>query len=214
MTPSVPPTGGNDGEDVDALSTVAMSPFHRCVAPMVVDHLDRCRPNGVVLDLGCGTGEITRSLSQAGFNMVGLDIDLASVQHARQLSPIGCYLVGDAHHIPLRDGAADGLVSFSTLQYVDWPHVITEARRVLSDNGRAAFVENLAGNPVARAYRRLRQLAWRWPHTSLLRRIAHDAAPRGHIAWDETTEFSMTFASTARHRPPLFDPGPLAVASV
>ena len=37
-------------------------------------HLDVYKRQGLILDLGCGTGKMTRLLAQAGYDMIGVDI--------------------------------------------------------------------------------------------------------------------------------------------
>src|SRR5689334_10135871 len=40
-----------------------------------------------VLDLGCGNGSLTGSLSRQGFDMVGLDVSASGVERARRQNP-------------------------------------------------------------------------------------------------------------------------------
>ena len=40
--------------------------------------------DGIVLDLGCGTGKMTRLLSAAGYDMIGADSSAAMLQEARE----------------------------------------------------------------------------------------------------------------------------------
>ncbi len=42
--------------------------------------------DGIVLDLGCGTGKMTRLLSRAGYDMIGIDNSEEMLQIAREAS--------------------------------------------------------------------------------------------------------------------------------
>ena len=43
---------------------------------------------GPVLDVACGTGRLTRAIAEAGIEVVGTDLSLPMLNHARQRSQI------------------------------------------------------------------------------------------------------------------------------
>ena len=45
------------------------------------------------LDFGCGTGRSTRLLREAGFVVTGVDIAPSMIDRARQLDPLGTYVL-------------------------------------------------------------------------------------------------------------------------
>jgi SAM-dependent methyltransferase len=116
-------------------------------------------PRARVLDNGCGSGFNERGIAFGkDTRLIGTDISFAAVRVAAAERPDARYLVADAQRLPFRDGAFDALFSHGLLQYVDPERVIGEAARVLRGGGRAVFLENLRGNPLARGYRRLHRL--------------------------------------------------------
>ncbi len=88
-----------------------------------------------VLDLPVGTGRMARHLESAGHRVVGTDISLAMMNHARELSGGTAVLVrGDAESLPFADDSFDVAVCFRLLV-----HLPEEARlNVLQELGRVA----------------------------------------------------------------------------
>jgi SAM-dependent methyltransferase len=92
-------------------------------------------PEGIVLDLGCGTGAHAVRLAQRGYDVIAVDLSPAGVRAAkdrfRQAGVRGRFVVADAEHLPFRDGAVD--VVWSSLLLHHFPKLISlpdELRRV------------------------------------------------------------------------------------
>jgi len=104
----------------------------------------------VLLDAGCGTGNVVPELA-ARFpraTLYALDIATAMVQRACARVPwwkraLGRGVVpvcGDIERLPLRAGAVDMVWSNLALQWMnDPPHAFTELRRVLAPGGLLMF---------------------------------------------------------------------------
>lgn len=45
------------------------------------------KPGEVILDLGCGSGELSHEISKSGVNVVGMDLDPAMISKAREQFP-------------------------------------------------------------------------------------------------------------------------------
>ena len=58
------------------------------------------KPGSRVLDLACGTGDLCRDLSAAGYRPVGLDLAFGMLRHAHTTAPL---VEGDAARLPLAD---------------------------------------------------------------------------------------------------------------
>ena len=106
-----------------------------------------------VLEVGCGTGVLTRALARvanAG-SVVGVDLAPALIERARELSPDIRFDVADARSLPFADGSFDLAVFDSTLSHVPGPErALAEAFRVLRADGRhAAFDGDYATTTVA-----------------------------------------------------------------
>jgi ubiquinone/menaquinone biosynthesis C-methylase UbiE len=84
------------------LDARALASAHRRLAALL-------RPGLRVLDVGCGTGAITRGIAEAvapGGSAVGVDIDAALVERARAAPGVPglAFAVGDVHQLPFRAG--------------------------------------------------------------------------------------------------------------
>jgi ubiquinone/menaquinone biosynthesis C-methylase UbiE len=94
-----------------------------------------------VLDLGCGTGEITRRLAERypQADVLGVDILEANLERARASGDAGGrirYAVGDAFALDGADAAFDLVVCRHMSQAVpDFPRVLAEIARVLRPGG-------------------------------------------------------------------------------
>jgi ubiquinone/menaquinone biosynthesis C-methylase UbiE len=91
-----------------------------------------------VLDLGCGAGTYVRFLASHGHWVVGLDYSLPSLTRALTTDPqrAGCYIEGEAYHLPFRDECLDLVVSIGVLQALGDPErALDEMIRVLCPKG-------------------------------------------------------------------------------
>lgn len=92
-----------------------------------------------VLDIACGEGYGSAILAQDASAVIGVDISLEAVEHARRTYEGIAGLEfhqGDAAAIPLPDNSVDVVVSFETIEHHD-KHVemMNEVRRVLRPDG-------------------------------------------------------------------------------
>jgi SAM-dependent methyltransferase len=96
-----------------------------------------------LLDLGCGTGDITWHLwERPGLEVVALDFSAEALSQAARLvigpEPRPFHLVrGDAYCLPFGDGAFDAVVSFGYASAASYPGVETEVARLLRPGGVA-----------------------------------------------------------------------------
>ncbi len=104
-------------------------------APAAVDWLlpDPC---DVVVDLGAGTGLLTRALTSKAGQVIAVEPDdrMRSVLAAR--SPGVEVLAGRGEAIPLPDAAADAVLVSSAWHWMDPGRAVPEVARVLRDGGR------------------------------------------------------------------------------
>jgi SAM-dependent methyltransferase len=85
-----------------------------------------------ILDIGCGTGELSRVLAEESpGDVVGIDADLSLLSRARDRVPV---LAGDARRLPFPDGTFDLVVCQALLINLPNPGTsLREFRRVSSD---------------------------------------------------------------------------------
>lgn len=85
----------------------------------------------MVLEVGCGTGHFTAWLSQQGLWTVGLDRAPAMLAELHERVPHLPVILGDAHQLPVREGAVDLVVFVTTLEFLEEPTAaLAEALRV------------------------------------------------------------------------------------
>ena len=108
-----------------------------------------------VLEVGCGTGVLTRVLAALPEvdRVVGVDIAESLLQKARELAPGLTFEQADARSLPFDDERFDVVVFDSTFSHVPEPErAVREAFRVLRPDGLlAAFDGDYATTTVALA---------------------------------------------------------------
>jgi len=107
-------------------------------------------PSGaVVLDAGCGVGDVARTMATAfNFQVTGIDILDFNLDEARQRSATAglgdrtTFQHGDYHHLDFSDESFDGVYTMETLVHAsDAAKVLSEFRRVLRPGGRLVMFE-------------------------------------------------------------------------
>jgi SAM-dependent methyltransferase len=109
------------------------------------DAVDWLLPVGAhkVLDLGAGTGKLTRRLVARGLDVVAVEpSDGMREQFTRALPNVSA-LAGSAERIPLTDDAVDAVLVAQAWHWVDVEHAVPEVARVLSPGGRLGLVWNI-----------------------------------------------------------------------
>ena len=98
-------------------------------------------PSIQMLDFGCGSGELTRALSDKGWHVKGCDISEEMLQKAENVAgknSIDWYLLREQKHIrlPFHDSSFDVVIASSVFEYMVNPEVyLREFYRILSNYG-------------------------------------------------------------------------------
>jgi SAM-dependent methyltransferase len=110
-------------------------------------------PEGLLLDVGCGTGHWSRFFVSLGYAAIGIDISQEMIEGARTRATPQClYGVADACELPFGNGCFDVVAAMATLEFVsDVSRVLDEMFRCVADAG-VVLVGTL--NRLARINRR------------------------------------------------------------
>jgi demethylmenaquinone methyltransferase/2-methoxy-6-polyprenyl-1,4-benzoquinol methylase len=102
-----------------------------------------------VLDVACGTGDLCRDLTAAGYRPIGIDLSYGMLHHAATAAPL---VHGDALSMPLASGSIDGAISgFALRNFVELPALFAELARVVRPGGRVTLLDVATpANPVLR----------------------------------------------------------------
>ena len=112
--------------------------LHRDIADKVCSRLMREEMPTAILDVGCGTGYLTRKLKDLmpQVEIVGLDFAQGMLEVARLKREDIFWVLGDCKKIGLTDQSFDWVVSNLAYQWSDdLTEAFSEARRVLNSKG-------------------------------------------------------------------------------
>jgi ubiquinone/menaquinone biosynthesis C-methylase UbiE len=133
-----------------------MSDLHARSFGSVADAYDRGRPSypleaarwltgerpATVLELGAGTGKLTRQLVDLGHDVHATDPDEAMLAILQRDLPDVRTAVGGAEEIAAPDASYDVVVSAQAFHWFDLDRALPEMARVLKPGGRLALVWN------------------------------------------------------------------------
>lgn len=126
-------------------------------------HLASLKPDDIVVDIACGTGDLTLAFANKTTQpVIGIDFTYAMLPianrksiNANQKSAI--FINGDAQALPLPDGCCDVVsIAFGIRNVQDIPQALSEFYRVLRPGGRVIVLEfSEPTNPLVRSLNRL-----------------------------------------------------------
>lgn len=150
----------------------------------IADAIEHCvlrlnpQPGERILDLSTGTGWTSRVVARRGATVVGVDIaegllDAARAKADAERLPI-TYELGDAEHLPFKDGEFDAVVSTFGVMFASRPEAAAaELARVCRADGRIALTTWLADSNLAAMFAVMRRYMPPPP----------DPAPRSPFEW-------------------------------
>ena len=96
-----------------------------------------------VVDLGAGTGKLTRGLVALGHRVIAVEPLPEMLEQLRAAVPGATTVSGSAEAIPLPDASADVVVCAQAFHWFDHLTALPEIARVLRPQGRIALVWNM-----------------------------------------------------------------------
>lgn len=136
-------------------------------------------PGRVVIDVGAGTGKLTRSLTETGARVVAVEPVAGMRTLLREILPDLDIRAGFAEALPLGRSEADAIVAAQAFHWFDGEAALAEWHRVLRPGGRLGLVWNVRDeaadwvshitaliDPYSGTAPRYRTGAWRQPFSS------------------------------------------------
>ena len=105
-----------------------------------------------VIDIGCGTGKMTRTLTEMGAEVIGIDPSQHQLERARGAARVGgeIFIEGVAENLPFDDQSIDAALFFNSFHHLPkegFQAAIIESHRVLREGGKLYFTEPIADGP-------------------------------------------------------------------
>lgn len=101
-----------------------------------------------VVDVGAGTGKLTRALASGGREIVAVDPSPEMLEVLRSTVPAVETLVGTGERMPLPDESVDAVTFAQAWHWVDSPAASAEAGRVLKPGGTLGLIWNFRDERV------------------------------------------------------------------
>jgi SAM-dependent methyltransferase len=117
-------------------------------------------PGTTVIDLGAGTGKLTRLLLPTGARVIAIEPVGPMRETLARVVPEAEVHEGTAESMPLPDGTADAAVVGQAFHWFDAPSALAELARVLRPGGGLALLWNTMDESTAWVAEMLRVIAW------------------------------------------------------
>ena len=147
--------GVEDAEALQAYYHVSRWPIFTYERHIVLKALSKIKPNGQMVDVGCGPGYLSDQIGQKfpDVKIAGLDIAELTLKNAKRTWSPDVYpglefLTGDAQQLPFPDNSLDFIVSSLSLHH--WPDaqtVFQEIFRTLKPGGKVLIFDLRRDSP-------------------------------------------------------------------
>jgi SAM-dependent methyltransferase len=141
-------------------------------------------PGRTLLELGAGTGKLTRELVESGARVLALEPVAGMRDVLAQNAPGARLLDAVAEAVPLADASVDAVIAAQSFHWFDSEAAAAEVARVLRPGGAVALIWN----------RRDESVAWMQDFTRILDSRAGDAPRYRTGLWRRGFDASPAFA--------------------
>ena len=128
---------------------------------------------GLVLDVGCGTGQLAAAIASEGYDVFGVDLSPSMVARARQRGLSATY-AGVTTALPFAADSFDVALTVATLHHLETPErvatTVGEMARVVKHGGFVVLWDHNPANPY-------------WP--ILMKRVPQDSGDERLVPLDE-----------------------------
>jgi ubiquinone/menaquinone biosynthesis C-methylase UbiE len=183
---------------------ILADPFFGDAVEFILNKLGNVQ-NKVILDSGCGSGQMSVFFALQGAKIIGIDKKSACIDDAITMArsfgvESNCsFLQGCSESIPIDSNSIDVIFSKSTIQYMEREKVLDEYIRVLKPDGCIALIENLPHNPLINLYRLHRKLLARTKEEE-----EYASSIRGYITPNEIESLGSLFRYSEHYEYHLF----------
>lgn len=113
----------------------------------IIGYLMACldlQNDSTIVDIGCGTGILTKELVDYGFKTIGIEPNKSMYNEAKKyLQNYDCQLINaSAENTSLKDNSVDLITVAQALHWFNLDKFINEYRRILKNNGQVAIIYN------------------------------------------------------------------------
>ncbi|MBV9579696.1 MAG: methyltransferase domain-containing protein [Chloroflexi bacterium] len=128
---------------------------------------------GLVLDVGCGTGQLGAAIAAQGFDVFGVDLSSSMVAKARERGLVGTF-AGVTTALPFADNSFDLALTVATLHHLETEErvatTVSEMGRVVRRGGFVVLWDHNPANPY-------------WP--ILMKRVPQDSGDERLVPREE-----------------------------
>lgn len=123
---SKPSNSGDNPAMVEARTRFLEKNYYQKLKNRMVELVSGC---DVLIDLGCGEGDYTKSMAVCVKESYGLDMSKSALKHASRIDKNTQYLLASIFHCPISDHCADRITNIFA------PAPIDEIKRMLRNDG-------------------------------------------------------------------------------
>ena len=112
------------------------------ILPEVDTFCNLSKPEGTVLDLGCGPGHHSKIFYEKGFNVTGVDFSANMIKIAKRFTPAVKFQVMNILELKFQPNSFDSIWASASLIHIkksDFPLVMENLKKILTENGLIYF---------------------------------------------------------------------------